>query len=310
VASLVLAQGLPLLWEQGDAHHPGLSQAFPAVAAVAFQDTALVVAGNLNRDHRDLLQLALYQAAAHLGKTRVLEQLGQAYRDLELSQAQLVQSSKLAAIGQLAAGVAHELNTPLGSVVLNVDMARVKLSRRPDELPASLDAIKKAALTCRQIISKLLLYARGSEGSGQQADLNQVVGGALDLLGPQFALQGVSIRTFLEADLEPVQGPPGELQQVVVNLLLNGRDSGATELRIVTERGVLRVEDDGAGMTPEALARACDPFFTTKPVGQGTGLGLTVSQQIVSACGGSLEIRSEVGRGTVCSLRLKPATRV
>jgi len=337
LTGLVLETGVPLLFDGADPRYPSLGAALPSLLVAPVLSPALqgaIVVGHgqpgvFAREHCDLLGLECYQAGALLERAALLErvvashtqleasqaELLQAYHQLELSQAQVVQSSKLAAIGQLAAGVAHELNTPLGAIVLALDIAAFKLGEDSPVSRTLVDALK-AAERCRNIIAKLMLYSRSSTKGTGPLSLNSVVQDTLELLAPQLALDGVAITRELAPQMPTVNANFGELQQVLTNLLVNARDAvledkvaSGGEVAVQTgaegEWAWLRVSDRGRGIPPEVAERIFDPFFTTKPVGRGTGLGLTVSQQIMQQHGGRLEAESTPGQGTSVTMWLK-----
>jgi signal transduction histidine kinase len=179
-----------------------------------------------------------------------------------------------------------------------------------DEEPAALDAhlaeAEEAGGRCRDVIQKLLYYARRTQEPEEQCDLNQVVRDTVELLGHQLSLDGVQLRTEL-GDLPIVMAGARELQQVVTALVLNAREaaldpaSHSREIRLVTRAfptsvGLL-VADRGPGVKPELRDRIFDPFFTTRPVGRGAGLGLSVSRQILSQFGATLELVETAGPG-------------
>lgn len=226
-----------------------------------------------------VLQTLAYQAAVALENARVHEQLKE-------SQAQLIQSSKMAAVGQLAAGVAHELNTPLGTVLLGLS---ARLEAGPDR---TLEKVHRAATRAKEIVAKLLYYARDARLARVPTDLNQVVRDTLELLGSQLNLDNVRVETDLH-EIPLVPGNQNELQQVLTNLMINARDAGKRILvrsRADHEGALVEVIDDGPGVPEELREKIFDPFFTTKPVGSGTGLGLSTSLQIVLAHDGKLEL--------------------
>ncbi|MBI3929340.1 MAG: hypothetical protein HY319_27585 [Armatimonadetes bacterium] len=251
------------------------------------------------RQEADLLALAGLHLGALLKAQTLYEETVSAYRRLEQSEAQLLQSSKLAAVGQLAAGVAHELNTPLATILLEVESLELDLEElSPGEVRQSLERSGAEVLRARTIVDKLLYYARDARSEGRRpSDVNQVVRDTLALIGGGLRQDGIEIRKEL-AELPPVVANPNELQQIVINLLLNARDALAgradAEVRLETrvEEGsaVLRVRDNGPGVPAGLLAEIFDPFFTTKPVGRGTGLGLSISRQIAAAHGGALDL--------------------
>ncbi len=269
----------------------------------------LVSDGVLTREQMDVLALIAFQAAAALQNAALHEEVVQA-------QAQLLQSSKLAAVGQLAAGVAHELNTPLCVSLVALEMLRMYIEMgQLEEVEEQLTAAETAGNRCKDIIAKLLYYARDSASGKSEADLNEVVRDTLELLGRQLTLDGVRIEPHLAPTLPRVRVNPNEIQQAITNLLINARDAvlqGSERLvTIATESDDKSVRvivtDRGPGMPPEVLGRVFEPFFTTKEVGKGTGLGLSVSREILTRHGGDLTAESAPGKGSRFVLRLPPA---
>lgn len=260
----------------------------------------------------DILSLICYQAGVALRNAALHQQAVQA-------QAQLVQSSKLAAVGQLAAGVAHELNTPLCSALVAIEMARLDLEMGDrSAVQSKLEEAETAGARCQEIIEKLLYYARDAIDTQTEASLGQIVRDTLELLGGQLRPPGLSLEVDL-TESPPIQVDAHELQQVVSNLLLNARDAvlsegaSACEIRVQTRAGPdfveLSVSDRGPGIPPRLQDEIFEPFFTTKPAGQGTGLGLSVSREIVSRHGGSLTVASVPGHGATFHLRLPRSSR-
>ncbi len=240
---------------------------------------SLVAAGGFSPEQAKVVQTLAYQAAVALENA-------QTHELLKRSQEQLVQSSKMAAVGQLAAGVAHELNTPLGAVLLGVG---ARLEAGPDK---TLERVLRAATRAKEIVAKLLYYSRDARTGRKPTDLNVVVRDTLDLLGSQLQLDGVSVATDL-AELPCVSANQNELQQVLTNLLINARDAGkniSIATRAVRSGAEIEVRDDGPGVPLEIREKIFDPFFTTKPVGAGTGLGLSTSLQIALAHDGRLQL--------------------
>jgi C4-dicarboxylate-specific signal transduction histidine kinase len=268
----------------------------------------VTLASPLEDQHRaQLLELLKGHFEACLSLTgrweRAQEEAAQARSLLEESQAQLVHTSKLAAVGQLAAGVAHELNSPLGAVMLQLDAASLNLERQRYEKAAEkLASASKAAATAREIISKLLFYSRDASKGLRDVSLNDVVDDTLSLLGQQLCYESLELVVQL-GDIPRIQANQNELQQVVTNLLLNARDAvldpaaGGKNVQILTScrngEVILEVRDSGPGIPEAMLTRIFDPFFTTKPAGRGTGLGLSVSHQIVEQHGGRLTAENQ-----------------
>lgn len=224
-------------------------------------------------------------------------------------EATLRHADRLATIGQLAAGVAHELNEPLGNVLGFAQLA-LKAQDVPAQVRADLTRITEAALRGREIIRKLLVFARQSPASKQPTKLNSIVEEAMFLLEAGCENPGVRFVRELGAGLPDVEADPVQIRQVVTNLVINAmqaiHDTGSVTVRTEAEHDavVLSVHDTGTGMTPEVLRRVFDPFFTTKDVGQGTGLGLAVVQGIVAGHGGTIDVTSEPGAGSVFRVRL------
>lgn len=241
-------------------------------------------------------------------------ELEQRNRELQETQAQLIQAGKLAAIGELGAGLAHELNQPLTSVK---GFAQVLLARLGPDSPhrKQLAHIEHAADHMARIVRGLRDFSRQSKGEQQRVDLNRVFEDSLVLVEAQLRKQGVTLELDLAADLPAVLGDPNQLQQVLTNLMTNARDAleGAPvrRLRLVTRaRGgcvVARVEDTGSGIPAGVRARMFQSFFTTKEAGKGTGLGLSISRGIAENHGGRLGVHSRVGVGTTFWLVLPAA---
>lgn len=215
---------------------------------------------------------------------------------------QLRHADRLATVGRLAAGVAHELNEPLGAILGFAQLTR-KSFGLPDQTGRDLDKIVKASLHARGIVQKLLIFARESPSKRAPVQLNAVLKDSLFLLSARCRKCGVKVDLRLAEDLPPIFADPGLMQQVVVNLASNAIQAmpqGGT-LTVATARGdlgvVLRVEDTGEGMGEEVLRHIFTPFFTTKEVGQGTGLGLAVVHGIVSGHGGTIKVDSAPGEG-------------
>jgi two-component system NtrC family sensor kinase len=225
---------------------------------------------------------------------------------------QLLHADRLATLGMLAAGVAHELNEPLGNILGFAQLAK----KRPD-IPASakqdIGKIEDASLHAREIIQKLLVFARQAPPEKRQVDLNQMVKEGLYFLEARCAKEGIELIRLLSPDLPEIKADPAQLNQLLVNLVVNALQSmpGAGKITIQTRfydhNVYLIVEDTGTGMSKEVLDKIFIPFFTTKDVGYGTGLGLPVVYGIVTAHGGSINVKSESGCGTRFEVQLPVA---
>lgn len=234
---------------------------------------------------------------------------------------QLMQASKLASIGELSAKVAHELNSPLGGILI---YANLLLEDMPPEDPRQNDLkeIVEQTLRCKEIVKDLLEFSRQSNHRRVPCSLNQSVRQATDLLSKQAIFQsplflgpivqaGVRVVQELDPDLPLIDADPNRLNQVLVNLIINAVDAmegkGTLTLRTYQQppekKVVLEVSDTGMGIPSENLSKIFGPFFTTKEVGKGTGLGLSTVYGIVREHGGTIEVQSDVGKGTTFILK-------
>lgn len=256
-------------------------------------------------EERELIQAVSREIARNLEGR-------QARAERERLLEQVVRADRLAAVGQLAAGVAHELNEPLGGVLGFAELA-LSASDLGPVARKDVRRIVDTALYAREVIKQLLLFARQTPTRRLPLDLRAVVADALHFLEARCDRQGVTLVRELAADVPTVVGDPGQLQQVVVNLVVNAlhamRDGGTLTVRCVPDDGVavLEVRDTGPGMSAEVAAQVFVPFFTTRDVGEGTGLGLSVSHGIVVAHGGTIEVDSGPGRGARFVVRLPAA---
>jgi signal transduction histidine kinase len=227
----------------------------------------------------------------------------------EVLQEQLRHTDRLATIGKLAAGVAHELNEPLGSILGFAQLAK-KTPGMPKQAEQDLDRIVSASLHAREVIRKLMLFARQMPPRRTRLNLNQVVKEGLYLFEARCARQGIELALSLAPGLPDIHADATQLTQVMTNLVINAIQAmpKGGRLSVVTWRDAesvcLRVEDTGKGMTPDVKKQVFMPFFTTKEVDQGTGLGLAVVHGIVTAHKGSIRVDSQVGRGARFEIRL------
>jgi two-component system, NtrC family, sensor kinase len=226
-------------------------------------------------------------------------------------ESQLAQSDKLSSIGLLAAGVAHEINTPLAVISSYAQMLSKQL-KGDARLGPVLDKITQQSFRAAEIANGLLNFSRTSTTEFRETNLNQVIRDTLSLLEHQFKTAKIAVDLDLTAELPAIQGNPGKLQQVFLNLLLNAKEAmpGGGQLRVATlVNGHVEavVADNGSGIAPEHLKRIYDPFFTTKTAPKpgekrGTGLGLSVSYGIIQEHAGKIHVESAVGTGTTFHL--------
>ncbi len=233
-------------------------------------------------------------------------------------QEQVRHADRLATIGQLSAGVAHELNEPLATMLGFAQLCR-KHPGLPVSVVADLDKIIAANLHAREIVKKLMLFVRERPPMREKIGLQQIVDEGLPFVEARAAKTDVRIRRRIEPNLPAVHGDPHQLVQVLVNLAVNAIQAmpagGALTVEAFAENDsvVLAVEDQGVGMTRQAAERVFEPFFTTKEAGVGTGLGLSVVHGIVTSHGGTVRVESEPGKGSRFEVRLPaapPATPV
>ena len=226
--------------------------------------------------------------------------------ELKRSQERLIQSEKMSAVGQLAAGVAHEINNPLG-IILGFAQSLVKRIKEDDPMAMPLKSIERETVRCTALVQDLLVFSRTSKIEEEQLDLNEALNGALSLIFARAKPRGVEILQEMSTDLPRIFGNKNKLQQALINLannaidampeggtltigtLLSGRRPGYVEIQ---------VRDTGHGIPKKIQTRVMEPFFTTKEAGKGTGLGLSLVYEIVKSHNGSLELESEEGKGT------------
>ncbi len=227
---------------------------------------------------------------------------------------QLMQAEKLSSIGLLAAGVAHEVNTPLAVITSQAQML-MKQMPADDAQARTLDKIIKQAFRASEIVNNLLKFSRVSDSEYADLDLNRVIRETLSLVEPMLKASKISLNAQLDSDLPAVYGNYGKLQQVFMNLILNARDAmpygGDLTLATESENSTVHVEvsDNGVGIPADHLNKIFDPFFTTKSKSRGTGLGLSVSYGIIREHGGKIRVESTVGRGTSFRLQFPTARK-
>lgn len=282
IASGDLAQSLPV---EGPTEIAELAASFNAMT------TSL-------RESRD-------QSEAHI------RSLHQANDELKQAQEQLVRSAKMASVGQLAAGMAHEIGNPLGAVLGYLQYLKTEVAPLPTG-----EIVQRTLVEAQRIdrlLRDLLDYAAPAGDQPDQLDPGAVLAEARDLLHHQGAFDGVQVSTDLPARLPLVQVVRHKLLQVFVNLLLNARDAVAAAGTVRLAAGSdeasvwLSITDDGVGMDPKTLSHLFDPFYTTKAPGKGRGLGLSVCHRIIEEAGGQITVESQLGSGTRFCLRLPRA---
>jgi two-component system NtrC family sensor kinase len=270
---------------------------------------------------RERLRTALGELneAANLLENRVAERTEQ----LKAAHQKLLHNDRLASLGELAASVAHEINNPI-SGVLNLSMLLERIMKegkvppgREEECKKYLARISQEVARVGRIVCDLLAFSRRSKPHRSTTDLNQIVKTTVSLAGHKLKLSETQVNLDLAANLPQVNCDASQIQQVVLNLVLNAseatqtREGGAISVRTRASQDgslvELVVQDNGEGIAPENLRKIFDPFFTTKPEGKGVGLGLAVVYGIIQAHDGDIDVKSEVGKGTLFIVSLPVA---
>jgi len=253
-------------------------------------------------------------AALAIENAQLFEREQRTIEELRIAQKKFLQSEKLATIGQMAAGIAHELNTPLTYIFGNLELLQMQLL--PEEQREMLHSVSKGAERIRTLAQSLLAFSRPAKEEPIALAVNELVERALDLCRYQVLRAGISLETHLATGIPPVLGASNQLEMALINLIVNaaqamdGRET--RELRLVTEAGDgvarIRVSDTGPGIPLSLQAKVFEPFVTTKPEGQGTGLGLSTVLMIVEDHGGRIELDTGPEKGTTFTITL-PTTR-
>lgn len=302
---------------------PHRHAAFKAVAGVPLKFKGQVIGTLTVLDDRpekqfqsedvQLLELLAPQAAISIRNARLYQELQERIKAQHLAESRLLRSARLAAVGEMAAGVAHELNNPLTTVTGFVELAIEDL---PPDSPqrADLELVLEESYRARGVVRRLLDFSRPVEDQRVRADVNELVGQVIPLVQHLARTGGVAIQTELASDLPWISLDPNQIKQVLLNLIHNGLQAmhtgGLLTIRTLlappsaSEAGdedllvAISIRDTGEGIPPENLERLFEPFFTTRPAGRGTGLGLSVSYGIVSSHGGHIEVESQVSKGS------------
>jgi two-component system NtrC family sensor kinase len=256
-----------------------------------------------------LVESLASSAAIALENARLYEDLQQRMKELREAQAQLVQSAKMAAVGELAAGVAHEINTPLTSVL---GYSELLLEHLPPDDPNQkrLATVVRQAGQARDVVGHLLEFSRQTRPHREQVSLNLVVQETLMLARQQMKNRRIAIEEEYAGALPPLQLDVPRMKQAFLNLVTNSLQAmphgGTLGVRSewVGDEVAVQITDTGSGIAADDLPRIFEPFFTTRPVGQGAGLGLSVSLGIVEEHGGRIEVESELGKGSTFTVWL------
>ncbi|ROQ90742.1 two-component system sensor histidine kinase NtrB [Desulfosoma caldarium] len=266
----------------------------------------------ISRDGREIS--ALLSAASQCDLQERAELIYLVAKDItqrKVIQQQLLQADKLASIGQLAAGVAHEINNPLG-IILGYTQLLMREEHQGTERYEDLKTIEKHARTCKAIVEDLLSFARSAHTRKEPVLVQDLVQEVLGVVRHNLELKHIQVITHFEASVPEVVVDRNKMRQVFMNLIMNAQQAIGSDGRIeictsLAENGhmaEIAVSDTGTGIDPKHLPRIFDPFFTTKSTGEGTGLGLSVSYGIVKDHGGEILVASELGKGSVFTVRL------
>ncbi|MGO9393901.1 MAG: PAS domain S-box protein [Desulfobaccales bacterium] len=240
-----------------------------------------------------------------------LREILKVHAELEATHHQLVQAEKIASLGRMAAGVAHEINNPLAGILIYAELLARELDQQPT-LRENIEIVINQTMRCQQIVNRLLDFSRHSLGQKRLFDPNEVVRNCVDLVRNQAFFHNIQIRQELDPSLPQIIGDPGQIQQVFANLLLNAADAmnGSGAITVSSQRtpggeGVeVRFTDTGCGIPPDIQDKIFEPFFTTKPPGKGTGLGLSIVYGVIQRHGGTIQAESLPGCGTTFTVTL------
>jgi PAS domain S-box-containing protein len=303
------------------AGHASQSDDLTEAVALAGLDSAPIA---LSRPDASIVLMEFTRRAVDLGGEKLVVCIGRDVTDRVKTQAQLMFSDRMASIGALAAGVAHEINNPLMATVANLEFAQDMLSRStmPSGEARALDeALRDAAegAECvRTIVRDLKLFSRAEEDNREPVDVQRVLESSLRMARNEIRHRAELVRQY--SPVPPVEANESRLGQVFLNLIVNAAqalpDGYANQNKICVRtrrddegRVVAEIEDTGPGIPPEVLPRLFTPFFTTKPRGLGTGLGLAICKRIVTSFGGEISVHTELGRGTVFRVALAATER-
>jgi two-component system, NtrC family, sensor kinase len=230
--------------------------------------------------------------------------------ELVAMQARVAESERLASVGMLAAGVAHEINNPMGGILALTSLSLEDL-KVDDPIRSNLEEVVRQTERCRDIVKSLLEFSRQSQAQTELVDINITLRRTLALVANQALFHNIRIDTAYDADLPRVLGDPSQLEQVFMNIIVNAAQAMEHNgvIRIETlhredlDQVETRISDNGTGIPPDRISRIFDPFFTTKESGHGTGLGLSIVYGVVTKHRGSISVESEVGHGTTFTIR-------
>lgn len=251
------------------------------------------------------------QEVGSVGIFSDLREILKVHQELEAAQSQLVHTEKIASLGRMAAGVAHEINNPLAGILIYAELLQRDLAAE-DARRENVEVIINQTMRCQQIVHRLLDFSRQSLGDRKLFDLNDAINRCVELISHQAFFHNIKVIRHLDPLLPQIVGDPGQLQQVFTNLLLNAADAmnGRGQITITSrslpvQGGIeLSFTDTGCGIPPGIKDKIFEPFFTTKPPGKGTGLGLSIVYGVIQRHGGTISADGPPGGGTAFTIRL------
>ena len=241
---------------------------------------------------------------------KMADELNVRETSLKKAQLALVQSEKMAAVGTLSAGLAHEVKNPLSAVLGYAQLAKRKLNQ-PEALEKHLDIIEHETRRCNEIIGNLMQFSRAEKGEFHEVSVNSVIEKSIGIVDHQLSLNGVTIEKDLAEDIPPILGIANQLQQVLMNLSINaqqamGEEGGTVSFKSAVDADMvlITVDDTGPGVPDDVAANIFEPFFTTKKAGEGTGLGLSVTYGIIQEHDGDIRVTRNPNGGARFEIRL------
>ncbi len=254
-----------------------------------------------------LLTVLANQAAVGVENWRTYEQLVKVNNELKASEAQMIHAARLAAIGELAASIVHEIKNPVQVLMLQLDVMK-----RGTRIPNAEDLIHQQVLRLQEITKRLMNFARNVNEDFEihPTDVNKVILDTIAIVEHEYKLDKIDFELNLHGQLPLIPGNANFLQQVFLNLAINARDAmpkgGKVTITTTTDyfHVIVQFSDTGCGISPENLNKVFQPFFTTKEAGKGTGLGLAICRKIIEQHEGEISVQSELGKGTTFTIRL------